>query len=456
MTNKGVSKYALYAIDRLVDFSPVVAPKVLQRIILTIVGSRFVYSLYRRIYGMMLRRVSAFDKILVLGDIGIGDAINVQQAVDILRSLFPHAQIDYLCHETGGDLLSALPSADHVFRVFEGYGVSSKNDQLRIQSLLRQQNYDVILNFSPFVETGKLGKRLNLVNLYVPMAAYVLRSWNVNGGPRHVSSMLRTFLLDFFSEAAPALLHREGEEGLKEPPSFKGNVVYLPHYAVESAQEFLKKNNLAGKDRLVFFNPDGTCRFSQIPIPLQQGILKVLLESRDIGGVLIGFGHTDAGIGERIAASMPEALRNKLCLVPPLPLPVYAALTDACDVFISGDGGPVHIAAAKKVPLAKDDLLRNRTAVVSIFGATDSRMYGYDSERPDHSPSYQDAPSKVFVGSAPCRSLMCVNKLGKTCNEVRCFHGLEAETIAGYVKSYCRSRRMPAHKIPRKPVIVSR
>jgi Glycosyltransferase family 9 (heptosyltransferase) len=207
----------------------------------------------------------------------------------------------------------------------------------------------------------------------------------------------------------------------------------------------LKRQNLAHRERLVFLNPDGTCKYSQIPLSLQIQIIGRLLESENINAVLIGGGHSDVEVEERIIASLPGTSRRKLFVVPPQPLPVFAAIIDACDMFVSGDGGPVHIAAAKKVPISKHDSLRNCTAVVSIFGASDSRMYGYDSELPDHVPSYQNAPSKVFVGSAPCRNITCINKLGKTCKEVRCFQGLEANVIASYIKSYCHDLRSHEH-----------
>lgn len=449
MTNKGLSKYGLYALDRLTDFSPTIFPRVLQTTLVTILGNCYVFSFCMKRYRRILKQVKAFDKILVIGDIGIGDAVNVQQAVNIVRDYFPEAQIDYLCHETGGELLSGLPAADHVFRVFEGYGVASKNEHLQIRSLLKQHDYDVIMNFSPFVRTRSLRGKAIVLDLYVPMAAYVIRSWRLNGGPKHVSSMLRFFLQEFFADVtiSSKSLHPSGENDHKAPSSFKGNIVYLPHDAIERARDFLRRQNLAHRERLVFLNPDGTCRYSQIPPLLQIQIIGRLLESEDINAVLIGGGHSDVQVEERIIASLPSTLRRKLFVVPSQPLPVFAAIIDACDMFISGDGGPVHIAAAKRVPISGHDSLRNCTAVVSIFGASDSRMYGYDSQLPDHIPSYQNAPSKVFVGSAPCRNITCINKLGKSCKEVRCFQALEADVIASYTISHCRYLRSREHYV---------
>ena len=443
MTNKGLSRYALYAIDRLIDLSPVIIPRVLHRSIITILGGSHVFSFYRKKYTRILKRAKAFNKILVLGDIGIGDAVNVQQVVNVLKDLFPEAAIDYLCHVSCGEVLSPLPAANRVFELFQGHGVASRHEHLKIRSLLQQSEYDVILNFSPFVNTKKLGATAVVADLYIPMAAYVMRTWKMSGGPRHISSMLRLFLQELFVGVVQGgtRAYAEGMDG-RAATQFEGNSIYLSHLAIETARQFLKRQNLQDSERLVFFNPDGSCKYSQIPHLLQIQIIERLLASDDIGAILIGAGHSDVGIEKRIMKSLQGMSRGKLFIVPPQPLPVFAAITDACDVFISGDGGPVHIAAAKKIPISREDSVRNHTAVVSIFGATDSRMYGYDSALPDHFPAYQKAPSKVFVGNASCRNITCINKLGKSCKEVRCFQEIDAEAVASYVKSYCRQLRL--------------
>jgi ADP-heptose:LPS heptosyltransferase len=116
---------------------------------------------------------------------------------------------------------------------------------------------------------------------------------------------------------------------------------------------------------------------------------------------------------------------------------VFTALIDASDMFVSGDTGPLHVAACRK--FSQSGLpLRNRTAIVAIYGATDSRMYGYDSVQPFHAPANQDVPSRSFSAPAPCRNISCINKFGKSCAKVRCFDGLPVEEIANDMISYFR------------------
>jgi hypothetical protein len=132
-----------------------------------------------------------------------------------------------------------------------------------------------------------------------------------------------------------------------------------------------------------------------------------------------------------------ERLRKKIAIVNHIPIDAYGAIIDSCDVFIAGDGGPLHFAATRKLDVDGKEL-RNRTAILTVHGATDSRIYGYDSQLPNHTRANQDAPSKVFAAQPSCRNITCVNKWGKFCKTVRCFDGLEPSTISDYVISYLK------------------
>ena len=99
---------------------------------------------------------------------------------------------------------------------------------------------------------------------------------------------------------------------------------------------------------------------------------------------------------------------------------------------------------ARNVPMDGNRALccstrRNKTSVVSIFGATDSRTYGYDSHLRSHIPANQDAPSKVFLSKAPCRNITCINKWGKSCRIIRCHMGRNPKEISHYIAAYFRS-----------------
>ena len=182
----------------------------------------------------------------------------------------------------------------------------------------------------------------------------------------------------------------------------------------------------------VLLNPDGASPFTRPPEVFLTGLLRRMVA----GGafVLVGEGHTDPGVGIRLQAALPPALRARTLTVPAsLPAPAYAALLDRVDVFISGDTGPLHWGAARKLSRTGGRQFWNHTTVFSLFGATPARMSGYDSSAPGFLPAWQDAPSAAFLSHAPCRNITCLNKLHKTCRIPRCFEGCPPSSVADAV-----------------------
>jgi ADP-heptose:LPS heptosyltransferase len=434
MTNQGLSKFGLYALDRLTDSFPNFLPRIFQKIFLTILGSQTVYAFYQKRYSRKLKQVKSFNKILIVTDVNIGDAVMIQQIINAMKSDFPNAKIDYLCNRSGGELLLSLPGVNHVYGIFRGNGVPLEDELRAIREIVRSTKYSVIINMCPFISKMDLKCDAPVLHLYIPYASYILRLWKLKKGQMHFSAAVHVFLRELL---APFAVEKRSSVSptvnLQRVPY--GNSIYLSHKDIEFAKEFLADNSLLMAERLMFFNINATSRYTQIPLELQIGILRKTLQSEDIDAALLTAGHPTQGLEQTILEALPWTLQKKVVVVPHMHLGAFAALIDACDVFLSSDTGPTHIAASWKVGLSTNDAMRNRTSVVTVFGATDSRMYGYDSERPDHIPANQNVPSKVFLANAPCRNITCINKLGKTCKEIRCFHGLDPDVISGYIIS---------------------
>jgi heptosyltransferase-2/heptosyltransferase-3 len=440
LTNSGWSKAFFYLIDRLTDYSPEVFPKRFEKVFLSLLGSDAVFHWYMDSYRNKARRAKSFERILVIIDVGIGDAIMMQQSVTTLRQLFPASRIEYVCSKIGGELLDSLPGVDRVFKVFAGGGAPSQNDLLRVGEIVRGNEYDLIINLSPFTVTKTLGSKAQNVDLFVPLSAYLIHQSRVTGAPPHVSAGVHWFLIDFFepiSGVTPASVD-----------SFHGNEIFLRAEDAAFVQEFLMERSAVRKDRLVFFHLDGSSPFTQVPIDGAIQLIARILNSCEKVSILVGTQKYAAEIEREVGASVPLELRERVVVIPLLPPPVYAALIDACDLFISGDGGPLHIAAARKIIPGGRPAMRNCTTIVTIFGATPPRMYGYDSNQPGFLAANQDAPSKVFAGNPPCRNITCINKWGKTCREIRCFRGFDPRAVADYAVSDLNRRQLEGVAVP--------
>jgi hypothetical protein len=98
----------------------------------------------------------------------------------------------------------------------------------------------------------------------------------------------------------------------------------------------------------------------------------------------------------------------------------------------------LHLAAASRLSRTGRHHFRNRTALLSIFGATPARMSGYDSVQPGYLPANQAAPSWSYTAESPCRNITCVNKIFKTCRDLRCFEAVDITALAGRIREYLK------------------
>jgi len=442
MTNTGLSKLSFGLLDRITDKFPSFAPHVFQRIFLNTLGSDLIYTLMLNRYKRQIMKIKNADKILVVVDVNIGDSIIMQQSVKVLRFYFPNAVIDYACSRTGAELLSGMEGADNVFDIFTGKGVPSMSDDEMLYRHAENHKYSLVLNLSPFIKTNKLPGNTKLIKLYILFGLYIVRMWRINDNSMHISAALHNLLHQLFN---PFFYKKYSNyfAGLnhEQVPLFEGNTVYVKHKDVEDAKRFLFSKNIFPDEKLLFCNPDSTSVYTQVEIKTHANIIKDTLESGEVNRVLLGAGFSYKGIEKNIIALIPPRLRKKVIVVPHMSIGVYTSLIDFCDLFVTGDSGPLHIAASRKVFFSPLYNARNKTAVVSIFGATDSRTYGYDSHLKSHIPSNQKAPAKVFLSKAPCRNITCINKWGKSCKVIRCHTGRHPGEISNFIISYFHSIR---------------
>jgi hypothetical protein len=222
--------------------------------------------------------------------------------------------------------------------------------------------------------------------------------------------------------------------------NFKGVRTTYSDQAIEGALAFATDAALTGRSPVIMFNPDSACRFNMMPFESQAALLgRLANETTADTTILLGAGHTAAGIGNRLVETLSRPYRSKVRIIPQtMPLDAYSALIDFADVFVTSDTGPSHIGASRRYSRSGCYQFRNRTAVLSFFGATMPRMSGYDSRQPGYLPANQDAPSWCYLAESPCRNITCMNKMFKTCSSIRCFDRVDVAGLAALVASHLR------------------
>jgi hypothetical protein len=315
--------------------------------------------------------------------------------------------------------LEGHPDVSRLWPLYTGSPLPSEGDVAAVRDLLARGSYDLVVNACPSFVPGRPLPERGAVLDFLTHAPRLVRNERAPAEPNHFLFQSHRFLAELFQARGPA----------QRPVELRGARIFLEDGAVDAADAFLDAARAFGSGPLVLLNPDGASPYTRPP----EALLAALLGRLAAGGarVLVGEGHTDAGVGLRLQEALPPALRARTLSVPAaLPAPAYAALLDRVDVFVSGDTGPLHWGAARKVSRSGRRAFRNRTAVFSVFGATPARLSGYDSTAPGFLPAWQDAPSAAFLSHAPCLNITCLNKLHKTCRNPRCFEGCPSLPVA--------------------------
>ena len=407
-------------------------------------GSRFLNSFAGFVYSnpllikkkfsvdlSILKAVNGFEKILVASDMNIGDAINVQAAVSALRFFYPLAEIDYVISRKAFHLINGNPEISNVFPVYKGGTYPCIEDYSGIKQILDRNKYDLIFNFCPFFNEKVLfGKNQKVINSST-LASLIVKHENYQTGINHIAYQIFYYLSGLIS----IIEHKVA------PSSFPGIVLTLPKNASYRAKEFLGTCKINSNIPLVMLNPDASSLFTRIPFEIQTFILKELAKLSCT--VILGRGISFPGFEEKLLEAVPPELRKRVYVIPDgMSIEEYTALLDFVDVYITGDSGPLHAAAARKFQRDDRSGFRNRTAIFSIFGATPARIYGYDSSSRLYLSANQDAPSRVYVPHSLCRNITCINKMAKTCNIVRCFDSFDGDSFMLDIKNYLKNISM--------------
>jgi ADP-heptose:LPS heptosyltransferase len=419
--NKG-QKALFDAASRLTGRWPRAGACLLDLTIRPVAGSWLLAAKLARRNRRVMRSLTSLRSFLVVPDIHIGDAVMSQAALAAIRDFFPAARVDYLVNITAFPLVDGNPDATRVVPFFSAGSFPSAAALAALRKRIRDERYDLVLSFCPYINDKDIGVQgTGLVDI-MSHAPNVVRNERKPAVINHFAWQTYHFTRDLLSLAARPV----------RPEAFPGLSVRIGDAAVEEARRFAEEAGLPAGRPVVMLNPDVASPFTRVPEEALAGLLALV--SRLDAAILVGAGHTVAGVGERLITTLPPALRSKARLIPSrLSLEAYTALLDLSDVFVTGDTGPLHLAAAKRSSRSGRHQFRNRTAVLSIFGGTPARMSGYDSGRPGYLPAEQAAPSWSYTAGSPCRNITCVNKTFKTCRAIRCFDWVDVEALAGWI-----------------------
>lgn len=391
--------------------------RLIDSVIYSIGGSKTLTDLSWRILYAKMQSVKNFGKILVVSDLNIGDAILMQSVISGIRNYLPEARIDYIFTSSAGELINGNSEIDNVYPVLTGRPFPNNNDLSELAKTISINKYDFVLNICPLFNGKKHFNNVTAIDVYLALAPQILYYETIPDSINHVAYRANIFiqnLLDHFINPA-------GKD------EFKGVSVNVPDEKAIKARELFSAHKIQDGP-VILYNPDASSQYTTIPLHYQIELIGQLAQSGY--RILMACGYTLKNIENSILTSITKSLRSRITLLPfSVSLTEMAALVDMCDIYLGGDTGPLHIAAAKKISPTGNIKFTNKTAVFSIFGATPARVYGYDSDRPGHLPANQYAASRVYPARSPCQNITCADKKNKVCKVVRCFDNLNTNQI---------------------------
>ena len=304
---------------------------------------------------------SGIQRLLIVRLSAMGDIIHTLPAAQALRNAFPNATIGWLIEERWAELLCALgtprrgarspqrPLVDWVHTVdLKGWrksllSVNSAERIARVWNDVRSAHYDVVLDLQGAIRSAVLARWSGAPVIFGAAQ------------PRESPASL------FYTRPVIVRGTHVVEQNLSIVESFVGR--YLTAPTVELPRDDVAEGRVTQRLREVsirdfaILNPGAGWGAKRWPAERYGRVARALAAE----GVqsIVNHGPGEESLAREVETASGGAARPFQCSISEL-----IALTRRAKLFIGGDTGPLHLAAALKIP------------VVAIFGPTDPARNG--------------------------------------------------------------------------------
>ena len=320
------------------------------------------------------------SRILLIRLRQIGDVVFTTPAVHAIRDRFPNARIAYLVEPAAAAVIQPNPHLDDVVVAPRTGGLAGAVADLRLGACLRRDRYDLVVDFHGGPRASLLtwlsGARLRIGYEVVG------RSWMYThrvARPRELRP--RHSVQNQFDLLAPLGI------APPDPGTYPVEMPIGPETARVVGRR-LAESGADGTTQLIVVHVSSNSPFRRWPAESFAATIAALASAGGDRRVVVTAGPSEAGAVDRIVAEArrrlddPAAARILQC--GEFSLSELRALVEDAALYIGGDSGPLHIAAASKVP------------ILALYGPT----------LPERSQPWRarDLPSvAVDAGALPCR-----------------------------------------------------
>ena len=292
---------------------------------------------------------SKIHRILILRLDAIGDVLRTTPLIRELRKIFPKAEIDYIVSSNSKGILVGNPNINNIIPINTKIGhlshITRVTTYFEAAINLRKNKYDLLINLEPHWLSQFFTLLLNIpISIGFDRAGEGFALNNkipYDGSKNEIFKNLE--ILKFFG---------------KTSRNTKLDI-FIPKKDIDFAESILKKHNLY-KKKVIGFAPgisDNTIaeeRYREWPKEKYAKLCKILINK---GFFLVFIGTKKQ---KKLIKDIIKNLNTKdyLNMVGKTTIMQAAAFIKNCNLFIGGDSGPIHIAAA------------TNTNIIALFGPT--------------------------------------------------------------------------------------
>lgn len=311
-----------------------------------------------------------YSNILLIKPGAVGDLLQLTPVIRTLALKYPGARITLLLGSSASATMFQYNQHVSETIVFDRKGAHrSPTAFLQLWNRIRTANYDLVVNF----------QRSNAKAWLLASAAFpcrVLVYHKARGRTVHA-------VVNHLETLAPLGIRSEQCDLSLE-------LFYGPEEQ-NFADTLFQQKGIAGKI-VIALNPGASNRIKCWSPEKFAALANLLVSRLDAGIILVG-GGSERDLAEGILAGMES---KPLDLIGKTSLLQLGAVLAGCDVLVSGDTGPLHMATAVKTPVA------------ALFGAIDPLRTGPVGE--GHRVIRHDE-----LACVPCVAKSCVNKIDLEC-----------------------------------------
>lgn len=288
----------------------------------------------------LLRKKQNFKRILIARTDRIGDVLLSTPVIKALRDEYPTAYLAMVVSPYAKDIIEGNPYVDEAIIYDKDALHKSWRRSMRFARNLRKKRFDVAIILHPI-------NRMHLIAFFSGIKRRI--GYNRKLG----------FLLTDRVEHTKQLGERHELEyslDLLKPlgiePKDKSTFMPVKNESEEWAKRLFAQEGIKGTDRLLAINPGASCPSKIWPPQRFSEVADRLTEKYGFKVLLVG-GSKDLTVAVQVYRNMHKPAINLVGLTSVSQL---ASILKCCNLFISNDSGPVHIACALNIP------------VISIFG----------------------------------------------------------------------------------------